>query len=169
MKDFLAGGIAAAISKTAVAPIERVKLLLQVNSFADNFLENCCVFMDSCVEVCANVDLLIKQERSIWIFFSREIKCIKNVQLQVKLQVCRVWRVSNRRARGCASERRWFDAPGLAALLMALTSVPLITRSIKLSLCFFVRCSVCLIIAHVKQVIAVICCPIERLNLTEGM
>lgn len=31
MKDFLAGGIAAAISKTAVAPIERVKLLLQVN------------------------------------------------------------------------------------------------------------------------------------------
>uniref|UniRef100_A0A8C6L707 ADP/ATP translocase n=3 Tax=Nothobranchius TaxID=28779 RepID=A0A8C6L707_NOTFU len=29
MKDFLAGGIAAAISKTAVAPIERVKLLLQ--------------------------------------------------------------------------------------------------------------------------------------------
>ncbi|XP_074125046.1 ADP/ATP translocase 3-like [Sminthopsis crassicaudata] len=29
-KDFLAGGIAAAISKTAVAPMERVKLLLQV-------------------------------------------------------------------------------------------------------------------------------------------
>lgn len=31
-KDFLAGGISAAISKTAVAPIERVKLLLQVRS-----------------------------------------------------------------------------------------------------------------------------------------
>lgn len=30
VKDFLAGGIAAAVSKTAVAPIERVKLLLQV-------------------------------------------------------------------------------------------------------------------------------------------
>ncbi|XP_032812583.1 ADP/ATP translocase 1-like [Petromyzon marinus] len=30
LKDFMAGGIAAAISKTAVAPIERVKLLLQV-------------------------------------------------------------------------------------------------------------------------------------------
>ena len=29
-KDFLAGGISAAISKTAVAPIEIVKLLLQV-------------------------------------------------------------------------------------------------------------------------------------------
>ncbi|KAL0616028.1 ADP/ATP translocase 2 [Plecturocebus cupreus] len=29
-KDFLAGGVAAAISKTAVAPMERVKLLLQV-------------------------------------------------------------------------------------------------------------------------------------------
>lgn len=33
-KDFLAGGIAAAISKTAVAPIERVKLLLQVGRSA---------------------------------------------------------------------------------------------------------------------------------------
>jgi len=30
IKDFLAGGISAAVSKTAVAPIERVKLLLQV-------------------------------------------------------------------------------------------------------------------------------------------
>eukprot|EP00357_Protocruzia_adherens_P036053 CAMPEP_0115021782 /NCGR_PEP_ID=MMETSP0216-20121206/31112_1 /TAXON_ID=223996 /ORGANISM="Protocruzia adherens, Strain Boccale" /LENGTH=304 /DNA_ID=CAMNT_0002394245 /DNA_START=38 /DNA_END=952 /DNA_ORIENTATION=- len=30
LKDFLAGGVAAAVSKTAVAPIERVKLLLQV-------------------------------------------------------------------------------------------------------------------------------------------
>ncbi|XP_012600219.2 ADP/ATP translocase 2 [Microcebus murinus] len=30
LKDFLAGGVAVAISKTAVAPIERVKLLLQV-------------------------------------------------------------------------------------------------------------------------------------------
>jgi len=29
-KDFIAGGVAAAVSKTAVAPIERVKLLLQV-------------------------------------------------------------------------------------------------------------------------------------------
>ncbi|KAK2114954.1 hypothetical protein P7K49_005579 [Saguinus oedipus] len=29
LKDFLAGGVAAAVSKTAVAPIERVKLLLQ--------------------------------------------------------------------------------------------------------------------------------------------
>lgn len=29
-KDFFAGGVAAAISKTVVAPIERVKLLLQV-------------------------------------------------------------------------------------------------------------------------------------------
>lgn len=31
-KDFLTGGVAAAISKTAVAPIERVKLLLQVSA-----------------------------------------------------------------------------------------------------------------------------------------
>lgn len=31
-KDFMAGGVAAAISKTAVAPIERVKLLLQVGA-----------------------------------------------------------------------------------------------------------------------------------------
>jgi len=28
--DFLAGGISAAVSKTIVAPIERVKMLLQV-------------------------------------------------------------------------------------------------------------------------------------------
>jgi len=34
LKDFLAGGVAAAISKTAVAPIERVKLLLQVSGAA---------------------------------------------------------------------------------------------------------------------------------------
>lgn len=34
LKDFLAGGVAAAISKTAVAPIERVKLLLQVGGAA---------------------------------------------------------------------------------------------------------------------------------------
>lgn len=32
MKDFMAGGIAAAISKTTVAPIERVKLILQVQA-----------------------------------------------------------------------------------------------------------------------------------------
>lgn len=32
IKDFVAGGISAAISKTAVAPIERVKLLLQVQA-----------------------------------------------------------------------------------------------------------------------------------------
>ncbi len=31
MKDLAAGGTAAAISKTTVAPIERVKLLLQVS------------------------------------------------------------------------------------------------------------------------------------------
>lgn len=31
-KDLLAGGVAAALSKTAVAPIERVKLLLQVQA-----------------------------------------------------------------------------------------------------------------------------------------
>lgn len=34
LKDFLEGGIAAAVSKTAVAPIERVKLLLQVSARA---------------------------------------------------------------------------------------------------------------------------------------
>lgn len=29
-KDFMAGGISAAIAKTAVAPLDRVKLILQV-------------------------------------------------------------------------------------------------------------------------------------------
>jgi solute carrier family 25 (adenine nucleotide translocator) protein 4/5/6/31 len=32
MMDFVAGGVSAAVSKTAVAPIERVKLLLQVQA-----------------------------------------------------------------------------------------------------------------------------------------
>lgn len=32
MKDLMVGGVAAAVSKTAVAPIERVKLLLQVQA-----------------------------------------------------------------------------------------------------------------------------------------
>lgn len=35
-KDLAAGGVAAAISKTAVAPIERVKLLLQVCEITEN-------------------------------------------------------------------------------------------------------------------------------------
>jgi solute carrier family 25 (mitochondrial adenine nucleotide translocator), member 4/5/6/31 len=30
LKDFILGGVAGAVSKTAVAPVERVKLLLQV-------------------------------------------------------------------------------------------------------------------------------------------
>lgn len=41
-KDFLAGGIAAAISKTAVAPIERVKLLLQVIISHDTLISRSC-------------------------------------------------------------------------------------------------------------------------------
>ncbi|KAH8025496.1 hypothetical protein HPB51_008982 [Rhipicephalus microplus] len=38
-KDFVAGGVAAAISKTAVAPIERVKLLLQVQHASQQISE----------------------------------------------------------------------------------------------------------------------------------
>lgn len=38
-KDFAAGGISAAISKTAVAPIERVKLLLQVQHISKQITE----------------------------------------------------------------------------------------------------------------------------------
>ncbi|KAL1444306.1 hypothetical protein MTO96_045588 [Rhipicephalus appendiculatus] len=38
-KDFVAGGVAAAISKTAVAPIERVKLLLQVQHASQQITE----------------------------------------------------------------------------------------------------------------------------------
>lgn len=40
MKDFLAGGISAAISKTCVAPIERVKLLLQVQHISKQISES---------------------------------------------------------------------------------------------------------------------------------
>lgn len=39
-KDFIAGGVAAAISKTAVAPIERVKLLLQVQHISKQIAED---------------------------------------------------------------------------------------------------------------------------------
>lgn len=39
-KDFVAGGVAAAISKTAVAPIERVKLLLQVQHISKQIAED---------------------------------------------------------------------------------------------------------------------------------
>jgi len=40
VKDFLVGGISAAISKTAVAPIERVKLLLQVQDASQYIKED---------------------------------------------------------------------------------------------------------------------------------
>lgn len=40
LKDFAAGGISAAISKTAVAPIERVKLLLQVQHISKQIAED---------------------------------------------------------------------------------------------------------------------------------
>uniref|UniRef100_T1J721 BTB domain-containing protein n=1 Tax=Strigamia maritima TaxID=126957 RepID=T1J721_STRMM len=40
MKDFMAGGTAAAVSKTAVAPIERVKLLLQVQHASQQIAVN---------------------------------------------------------------------------------------------------------------------------------
>lgn len=40
MKDFIAGGISAAVSKTAVAPIERVKLLLQVQHVSKQIPED---------------------------------------------------------------------------------------------------------------------------------
>jgi len=38
-QDFIAGGISAAVSKTAVAPIERVKLLLQVQAVSKQLTE----------------------------------------------------------------------------------------------------------------------------------
>merc|ERR1711915_1148313 len=39
IQDFIAGGISAAVSKTAVAPIERVKLLLQVQAVSKQLTE----------------------------------------------------------------------------------------------------------------------------------
>jgi solute carrier family 25 (adenine nucleotide translocator) protein 4/5/6/31 len=39
-RDFLVGGISAAVSKTVVAPIERVKLLLQVQDANKNIAVN---------------------------------------------------------------------------------------------------------------------------------
>ncbi|KAL0851807.1 hypothetical protein ABMA28_000116 [Loxostege sticticalis] len=40
LKDFIAGGISAAVSKTAVAPIERVKLILQVQHVSKQISED---------------------------------------------------------------------------------------------------------------------------------
>lgn len=40
LKDFMAGGVSAAVSKTAVAPIERVKLLLQVQAVSKQIPED---------------------------------------------------------------------------------------------------------------------------------
>lgn len=40
VKDFLAGGISAAVAKTAVAPIERVKLLLQVQEVSKQITQD---------------------------------------------------------------------------------------------------------------------------------
>lgn len=40
LKDFLAGGISAAIAKTSVAPIERVKLILQVQHISKQVPED---------------------------------------------------------------------------------------------------------------------------------
>jgi solute carrier family 25 (adenine nucleotide translocator) protein 4/5/6/31 len=39
MKDFIAGGVSAAVAKTSVAPIERVKLLLQVQHISTQIAE----------------------------------------------------------------------------------------------------------------------------------
>lgn len=53
-KDFVAGGVSAAISKTAVAPIERVKLLLQVQHVSkqiakENQYKGECLWIEYCV------------------------------------------------------------------------------------------------------------------------
>lgn len=53
-KDFLAGGISAAVSKTAVAPIERVKLILQVQA-ANKQIEAGKEYKGECVLVLANM------------------------------------------------------------------------------------------------------------------
>lgn len=53
-KDFLAGGISAAVSKTAVAPIERVKLILQVQA-ANKQIEAGKEYKGECVVVIANM------------------------------------------------------------------------------------------------------------------
>lgn len=53
-KDFIAGGVAAAISKTTVAPIERVKLLLQVQHISKQISEEQ-RYKGECVYVCVHV------------------------------------------------------------------------------------------------------------------
>lgn len=50
-KDFIAGGVAAAISKTTVAPIERVKLLLQVQHISKQIAEDQRYKGESCFSI----------------------------------------------------------------------------------------------------------------------
>ncbi len=58
LKDLAAGGTAAAISKTCVAPIERVKLLLQVRFL--RFIHDFLVKIDiTCVEFLAEYQLSV--------------------------------------------------------------------------------------------------------------
>lgn len=40
LKDFIAGGVSAAVSKTAMAPMERVKLILQVQHVSKQISED---------------------------------------------------------------------------------------------------------------------------------
>lgn len=112
MKDFLAGGIAAAISKTAVAPIERVKLLLQVNLW-NHLMPNVWSHGLSFVrKVCINAELLIhptlKSKSVIHLGWRKclAVHCVSYYIFKGKGH-----------ARGHVSMRRWFYAHFATLLL----------------------------------------------------
>ena len=57
LKQLVSGGGAGAISKTAVAPAERIKTLLQANSFCDS---------NPVTDRCCTVGAIIGREQAGW-------------------------------------------------------------------------------------------------------
>ena len=60
LQDFMVGGISAAVSKTAVAPIERVKLLLQNQDSSKSITKKYTGIIDCFTRVNGHVFLLVR-------------------------------------------------------------------------------------------------------------
>jgi hypothetical protein len=89
-KDLLAGGVAAAVSKTAVAPIERVKLLLQVQASSKQISPE--------AQYKGMVDCLVRIPREQGAYACREQAARRGAQrdsvaaAMLRRWLCRAWR-----------------------------------------------------------------------------